>query len=263
MGATRRRLLRGGVAAAVGVAVGVTAAQVPRWLAPDRLPMDGGYAPAGNASGWSPRGGVRTVWHVPTARPWVALTFDDGPEPDWTPRVMDTLDGLRATATFFLVGERLLRNASLFRGRYARHEVGNHTFTHSDLAQRDEAAVRSELGKCHDAIVSVLGIKPAIMRPPWGHLGGTTLTAADEFDYDVVMWSYVMPEKQFQANPPGIVKHAVDAARPGSILLAHDIGDPRRLVTLDNLAGIITGLRAKGLELVTVSQLLSAPSAPS
>jgi peptidoglycan-N-acetylglucosamine deacetylase len=263
MGMTRRGLIRGGLAAVAGVAVGVAATQVPRWLAPSRLPMDGGYAPAGNASSWSPRGGVRTIWHVPTARPWVALTFDDGPEPDWTPRVLDTLDGLSATATFFVVGERLLRNASLIRGRYGRHEVGNHTFTHSDLAQRDEAAVRSELRKCHDAIGSVLDRRPVLMRPPWGHLGGTTLTVADEFDYDVVMWSYVMPEKKFQADPPGIVKQTVDAARPGAILLAHDVGDPVRLVTIDNLTRIIKGLRAKGLELVTVSQLLSAQIAPT
>src|SRR5262245_20830075 len=192
---SRRGWLRGGLATALGVAMGAGATQVPRWLKPDRLPMDGGYAPAGNASSWSPRGGVRTIWHVPTSRPWVAFTFDDGPEPDWTPRVLDTLDSLNATATFFLVGDRLLRNAELIRGRYERHEVGNHTFTHCDLAERDEAAVRDQLRRCHDAIVQVTGHRPVLMRPPWGHLGGTTLTVADEFDYDVVMWSYAMPEK--------------------------------------------------------------------
>jgi peptidoglycan/xylan/chitin deacetylase (PgdA/CDA1 family) len=260
---SRRGLLRGGLAAVAGVAVGATATQVPHWLRPDRLPIDGGYAPAGNASSWSPRGGVRTIWHVPTAKPWVALTFDDGPEPNWTSHVLDTLDGLHATATFFLVGERLLRNASLIRGRYDRHEVGNHTFTHCDLAQRDEAAVRDQLRRCHEAIERVIGRKPTLMRPPWGHLGGTTLTVADEFDYDVVMWSYVMPEPRFESHPPGIVNDIATAARPGSILLAHDVGKPDRLVTIDNLTGIVTALRAKGLELVTVSQLLSAQTAPS
>jgi peptidoglycan/xylan/chitin deacetylase (PgdA/CDA1 family) len=263
MAVTRRGLLRGGLAVGAGVAVGFTATQVPRWFGPDRLPIDGGYAPAGNASSWSPRGGVRTIWHVPTTRPWVALTFDDGPEPNWTPRVLDTLDSLNATATFFLVGERLLRNANLVRGRYDRHEVGNHTFTHADLAQRDEAAVRDQLRRCHDAIVQVVGRRPTLMRPPWGHVGGTTLTVADEFGYDVAMWSYAMAEQLFQANPPGIVQHAANAARPGAILLAHDVGNPGRLVTIDNLAEIIKALRAKGLELVTVSQLLSAQTAPA
>lgn len=260
---TRRGLVRGGLATAAGIAVGVAAAQIPGWFKPDRLPMDGGYAPAGNASSWSQRGGVRTIWHVPTTKPWVALTFDDGPEPDWTPRVLDTLDSLQATATFFVVGERLLRHADLIRGRYDRHEVGNHTFTHCDLAQRDESAVREQLRRCHDAIVQVTGRKPGVMRPPWGHLGGTTLTVADEFDYDVVMWSYVMPEKRFLANRSGIVADVVDGARPGSILLAHDVGKPTRLVTIDNLAAIITAIRAKGLELVTVSQLLTAQGASS
>jgi peptidoglycan/xylan/chitin deacetylase (PgdA/CDA1 family) len=263
MAVSRRGLIRGGLATVAGVALGVTAAEVPRWLRPDRLPIDGGYAPAGNASRWSPRGGVRTIWHVPTTKPWVALTFDDGPEPDWTPRVLDTLDRLQATATFFLVGERLLRNAALIQGRYDRHEVGNHTFTHSDLAQRDEAAVRDQLRRCHDAIVAVLGRRPTLMRPPWGHLAGTTLTVADEFDYDVVMWSYAMPEQRYLTHPAGIVDDVAAVARPGSILLAHDVGNSSRLVTIDSLSGIITALRAKGLELVTVSQLLSAETAHS
>ncbi len=258
MRVTRRGLVAGGLATAAGVALGVTATQIPHWFGPDRLPLDGGYAPAGNASSWSPRGGVRTIWHVPTDKPWVALTFDDGPEPDWTPRVLDTLDSVNATATFFVVGERLLHNASLVHGRYDRHEVANHTFTHADLAERDEAGVRDQLKRCHDAIVQVVGRRPTLMRPPWGHLGGSTLTVADEFDYDVVMWSYAMAEELFQKNPSGIVAHAANAARPGSILLAHDVGNTGRLVTINNLAGIITALRDKGLELVTVSQLLSA-----
>lgn len=258
MNVSRRRLLRGGVVAAAGAAIGVAASKLPDLFAPERLPIDGGYAPAGNPSGWSGRGGLRTIWHVPTTKPWVALTFDDGPEPDWTPRVLDTLDRLKADATFFVVGDRLLRHADLIRGRYDRHEVGNHTFSHRDLAKRDDAAVRDQLSRCHDAIIKVVGRTPTLMRPPWGHLGGTTLTVADEFGYDVVMWSYVMPEKQHKSRPAGIVDDVVKNARPGSILLAHDVGKRSRLVVIDSLEAMITGLRAKGLELVTVSQLLSA-----
>jgi hypothetical protein len=77
------------------------------------------------------------------------------------------------------------------------------------------------------------------------------------------MWSYAMPEKEFEANPAGIVRPTIDAMRPGSILLAHDVGDPRRLVTIDHLAAIVAGVRARGLELVTVSQLLSAQTTHS
>lgn len=252
----RRSLVRGGLALAAGMAVGAGLTRLPAIVRPDRLPLDEGYAPAGNLTG--PGGQLRTVWRVGTDRPWVALTFDDGPEPAWTPRVLDTLDRLRVPATFYLVGERLRRHAGLVRGRYDRHEVGNHTWDHSDLARLDARAVRDQLARCHDTIEREAGRAPVGMRPPWGHVGGTTLTVAAEFGYDVVMWSYVMPERRFEKHPAGIVADVAAGATPGSILLAHDVGRASRLVVIDNLEAIVNAVRAKGLELVTVSQLLSA-----
>ncbi len=260
---SRRALVRGGLAVGFGAAMGAGAASLPALLEPDRLPLDVGYAPAGNTTGPGGRGVVKTVWRVDTDRPWVALTFDDGPEPDWTPRVLDTLDRLRATVTFFLVGERLQRHGGLVRGRYGPHEVGNHTWSHEDLAMRDAAGVREQLGRCHEVIEREVGRPPVVMRPPWGHAGGTTLTVAGELGYDVVMWSYVMPEQQHESRPAGIVDDVAGGAGPGSILLAHDVGRASRLVVIDNLEAIVNALRAKGLELVTVSQLLAAARVPS
>ncbi|WP_212831214.1 polysaccharide deacetylase family protein [Catellatospora sp. TT07R-123] len=258
MGVSRRGLVRGGLAALGGAAATLGVLRGREWFGPDRLPIDGGYAPAGNELGWHERGTVDVLWHVHTEQPLVALTFDDGPEPDWTPRVLDTLDRLDAPATFFVVGERLRRNAALVRDRYARHEVGNHTWAHKDLAQRDDKGVRDQLRRCHDAIADVVGREPTLMRPPWGHLGGTTLTVAEELGYDVVMWSQRMREDVFRADPGGIAADTAAAARPGAIILAHDVGDRDRLVTIDHLAEIITGLRDRGLRLVTVSALRAA-----
>jgi len=219
-----------------------------------RLPVDGGYAPAGNPSQWTLRGQVRTVWHVPASTDAVALTFDDGPMPQWTPRVLDILAELAAPATFFLVGERLRAHRDL--ARYDGHEVANHTWSHADLARLDERAALDEVRRGHDEIASVLGRAPAFLRPPWGHLGRSTLLAADSLDYDIVMWSQRIPE--YRVNPAGIVARVVGAARPGAILLAHDTGPADRMITVANLRGIVKGLRAKSLRLVTVSQLLAA-----
>jgi peptidoglycan-N-acetylglucosamine deacetylase len=191
-------------------------------------------------------------------QPLVALTFDDGPKPDWTPRVLDALDRLDAPATFFVVGENLRRHADLVKGRYARHEVGNHTWQHKDLAQRDEKAVREQLERCHEAIHDVTGQTAKLVRPPWGHLAGTTLTVADAMDYDVVMWSYRMPEDKYRKHPESIVDDVVRCARPGAIMLAHDTGPADRLICIDNLEAIIKGLRSRGLKLVTVSELIAA-----
>jgi peptidoglycan/xylan/chitin deacetylase (PgdA/CDA1 family) len=259
---SRRRLLAGGAIAVGGTALAGTAAA--RLLDPDRLPLDGGYAPAGNALGWTARGGVRCVWHVPTNAPVVALTFDDGPLPDWTPRVLDILDRLAVPATFFLVGERVRRHPELVAaGRYDAHEVGNHTWSHADLGRLDAGEVLSQLRTAHEEIVTRLGRVPRLMRPPWGHLGGSTLIAADLLGYDVVLWSQPMPERQYAGDPDGFVRRVVADARPGSILLAHDVGDPHRLITVDNLAEIVGGLRAKGLRLVTFSELLASAAAPA
>ena len=261
MAVSRRGLLLGSALTAGGAAVGATAHLLPSLFSPDRLPLDGGYAPAGNAEAWTPRGQIRTIWHVPTDQPLVALTFDDGPMPDWTPRVLDVLDKADAPATFFMVGQHLHAHADLVKGRLDRHEIGNHTWEHKDLAKRDETSVRNQLVRCHEAIHDVTGRTATLLRPPWGHLGGSTLTVADTLDYDVVMWSYRMPEDRFRTDPAGIVADVAASVRPGTIMLAHDTGPIDRLVTIDNLAGIIQAIRARGLRLVTVSELIAAGSA--
>jgi len=254
---SRRHLLAGGTVAAGGTAIAATVGQ--RVFGPHRLPLDGGYAPAGNPLGWSDRGSIRCFWHVPTEAPLVALTFDDGPMPEWTPQVLDTLEKLSVSATFFLVGRHLRDHADVVAGgRYDGHEVGNHTWSHADLAQLDADGVLRELQAAHDEIVLRLGRVPRLMRPPWGHLGGSTLVAADQFGYDVAMWCQPMPEKQYAGDPDGFVQRVVADARPGSILLAHDVGAKSRLLMVENLAAIVQGLRAKGLRPVTLSELLAS-----
>ena len=257
MGIARRQLLTGGLLAAGGAATG--AALTRFWpFGPDRLPISGGYAPAGVARVWSPRGEVQVHWHVYTEQPLVALTFDDGPGPRWTPLVLDALDRADAPATFFVVGQRLAGHADLLRGRIDRHEIGNHTWAHRDLAELDEAGVRDQLSRTHEAMRRLLGRTPTLMRPPWGHLGGSTLTVADELGYDVVMWSQQMREELFRADPAAQVTDIVEHARPGTIILAHDVGPGYRLVTLRQLDALIGGLRTHGCRLVTVSELLAA-----
>jgi peptidoglycan/xylan/chitin deacetylase (PgdA/CDA1 family) len=205
---------------------------------------------------WTLRGQIRTVWHVPTKAQAVALTFDDGPLPNWTPRVLDTLAELAAPATFFLVGQNLRANRGL--ARYSGHEVGNHTWSHADLAMLDERTALDEVRRCHDEIVEATGRAPKLLRPPWGHLGGAALLAADALDYDIVLWSQRMPENEYRLDPGAIVDRVVGEARAGAILLAHDVGNPDRLITIDNLKAIVAGLRLKGLRPVTVSELLSS-----
>jgi peptidoglycan/xylan/chitin deacetylase (PgdA/CDA1 family) len=274
VGKDRRELLRRALTFTTGVAAGLSlprvAEEVEAEVGPDRLPLSGGYAPGGVASVGDHglqgdridrRGDTVVRWRVRTDKPLVALTFDDGPGPEWTPMVLDALDRHQAKATFFVVGERLNRHEELIRHRIARHELGNHTWAHRDLARLDEAQVRDQILRTHMAIKRVTGGKSTkVMRPPWGHLGGSALVLAEEFGYDVVMWSHQMREERFAADPPAQARDIVDNVEPGSIVLAHDVGDRRRLVALSQLDAIIIGLRKRGLEPVTVSELIAAAS---
>ncbi|MEH1013885.1 polysaccharide deacetylase family protein [Micromonospora sp. CPCC 206060] len=255
----RRVLLRRAALLAAGAAAGaVTFAEATRY-ADRRLPL--GDGPAGSTTGVGDQppgdGGLRVVWTVRTDRRQVALTFDDGPAPQWTPMVLDILDRHRVPATFFLVGERVRASAGLIRGRLDQHEVANHSWAHRDLARMDADEAYHDLRRAHTAIAEATGREPRMLRPPWGHLGGGTLHAAARMRYDLVLWSLQMRETVYPGDPAGHARHIVAGVRPGTILLAHDTGTATRLVALRGLPDIIDGLRDRGFEFVTVSALLA------
>lgn len=259
----RRTVLRGGALLAGGTAVGAVGMSETTYLADRRLPLAGGPASAtvGNRRQQVGGGALEVVWQVPTEGRAVALTFDDGPLPQWTPMVLDTLDEHDVPATFFLVGQRVRRHAGLIRDRLGRHEVGNHSWRHRDLARMDAAEVYDDLRRSHDAITDVTGRPPRVARPPYGHLGGAVLHAAVRLDYRLVLWSLQMVEGEFPNDPAGHARRIVADVVPGTILLAHDVGAERRQVALRGLPAMIDGLRDRGYTFVTVSQLLRRATA--
>jgi peptidoglycan/xylan/chitin deacetylase (PgdA/CDA1 family) len=251
----RRALLRGTVLTVAGIGGGVLgASELPR-----RPPLSGGYASAADTQSAIAGSAVTIRYYVRTERPTVALTFDDGPAPNWTPRFLDVLAEAGVPATFFMVGQNVRDHAGLVRDRLDGHEVGNHSWAHRDLATMDLAAIRADLRRTHDMIHSELGRTPTLMRPPYGHLGGSTVLAADSLGYDVVLWDRQMHERRFAGDPAGQAADIVDSVHPGSIVLAHDVGDKRRLIALDALSGIIAGLKERGYGFATVSELIGTP----
>jgi peptidoglycan/xylan/chitin deacetylase (PgdA/CDA1 family) len=253
----RRSFLRGALIAAGGAAVGAGAVAAPRLFPPKHLPFSGGYAAAADQPDWEAHGQLRTIWYVQTDEPVVAFTFDDGPGPQWTSMVLDTLDAYQVPATFFMVGEHLTRYADLVKGRLDRHDVGNHSWSHPDLAMLDAAQVGEQLGRTHDAIRKYTGRQAHLLRPPYGHVGGSTLLAADRSGYDIVLWTRQMHESAYVHNEAGQVAEIVNGVRPGQIVLAHDVGTADRLVALRHLGEMFTGLRQRGMRFVTVSELLA------
>jgi peptidoglycan/xylan/chitin deacetylase (PgdA/CDA1 family) len=257
--ATRRTVLRRAGLFAAGAGVGAAGFAELADVTDRHLPIRGGAAGAtvSTRRRHPGDGQLLVTWAVPTERKLVALTFDDGPRPEWTTMVLDTLHRYGVPATFFAVGRRVRKYAHVLRGRMERHELGNHTWNHRDLARVDADEAHDDLRRAHDAIEDVTGQEPALLRPPYGHLGGSTVLAAAKLGYRVVLWSQQMVESEYPADPVGHARHIVASAEPGGILLAHDIGAADRLVALRGLPEMIEGLRGRGFDFVTVSGLLN------
>ncbi|GAA4600790.1 peptidoglycan/xylan/chitin deacetylase (PgdA/CDA1 family) [Actinoplanes octamycinicus] len=254
----RRAFLRTAAAGVAGAAVGAAGMKtIPHLCGWDRPPVAGGYAAAADVLDAVHHPGVAVRYYVETTEPVVAFTFDDGPAPHWTPQVLDVLDQADVPATFFMVGRNLARNADLVRGRMDRHEIGNHSWAHDDLATLDLAGVTESLRRTEDEIHKQFNRPVTLLRPPFGHIGGSTMLAADSMGYDVVLWSKAMRELMFKGDPEGQARDIIDSVRPGSILLAHDEGDERRLVTIRGLATMFEGLRRRGFRMVTVSEMIA------
>ncbi|MDQ2758696.1 MAG: polysaccharide deacetylase family protein [Actinomycetota bacterium] len=194
----------------------------------------------------------------------LALTFDDGPDPAWTPRVLAALARHEVVATFFVRGDHLSAHPQVHADSLAAgHELADHSWDHPDLGRLTLAEVSNQLRRTDAAIEHLTGRRPTLMRPPYGHLTGSTVLAAAESGLTTVLWSTQVHEDRFTSHPDGLVGAIRAEVAPGDILLAHDSGSADRVITVDHLDAVLAGLRDDGYELVTVSQLLTASAGSS
>lgn len=247
-----------------GVLVGSTEKVEGNTRVSSRLPFYGGFASGIQPDLHGPRRELENVvWGVPTTQKVVALTFDDGPRPNWTPQVLATLAAKDVSATFFLRGDNVSRFGSIHADDGGRHEYGNHTWNHPDLARLDVAACTDQLSRCTAAIRAAYGTSPSLLRPPYGHLGGAALLAADQAGLTTVLWSAQFREASFVDNPEGIVGDVLSLINPGAIVLGHDTGSTTRLIAIDHLGEVIDRLRDEGYRFSTVSAMLAASGGTS
>ncbi len=188
----------------------------------------------------------------------VALTFDDGPDPAWTPRVLDLLAERGVRASFFLVGERAARSAETVRRiAAAGHEVGNHGWSHRSLWLCGPRRTATDISRAHEVLGDLAGRAPRHFRPPWGMVNAAMFGALRRCGERCVFWS-IQPEGLRPAPADRQVSHVLGRAHPGAIVDLHDAeGTPRapeRLLAA--LPLMIDGLRDAGYELVTVAGLL-------
>jgi peptidoglycan/xylan/chitin deacetylase (PgdA/CDA1 family) len=202
------------------------------------------------------------VARVQTTKRWVALTFDDGPHPMWTPLVQERLAQAHIPATFFLIGHDVAQRPDLMRDELARgEEVGDHTFRHSMLTRLRPGKARAEIRAGLAAIVDNGGPRPVLFRPPYGKTSEAIDAMARAEGMRTILWDLSL--EHFVLHEPvakGVAK-LVDEVRPGSIILAHDGGKSNRSRTLEALPLLIAQLKARGYRFVTVSQLLAEGTA--
>lgn len=194
----------------------------------------------------------------------IALTFDDGPNPPHTQRILDLLGAAGARATFFDEGEAAAAHPDVVREELARGmAVGSHSWSHSrDLPSMSHADFAADLRRAEDALAPLLGQRPALYRAPYGHTSDTMLEELRRDGYVSVGWD-VDSADWSDAEADRVVTNVLEGAHPGAIVLMHDGGlgggNPDRSTTLAALPRILDGLRQRGYELVTVPELTGAP----
>ena len=199
-----------------------------------------------------------TVTHGSRDLPRVALTFDDGPDPERTPALLDALGELGAPATFFLLGRQVDAHPEV-AARIARegHEIGNHTYSHRYLPLARSRSVAAELAATDAAIARATGAVPSLARPPYGGRSPRNVRAFARQDKRLVLWD--VNSFDWKGAPPDeVVERVLSRVRSGSIILMHEARD-EGAATVAAVRMLVPALRARGLQLVTVSQALADP----
>jgi chitin deacetylase len=198
------------------------------------------------------------VTAVATADSLVALTFDDGPAAPHTDSILELLREAGVRATFFVVGAALERHPSIGRRMVEQgHELGNHSYSHQRMVLRSPRMIRHEV-EATDSLIRTAGFRGRIhFRPPYGkRLLGLPWYLA-RTNRTTVLWT--LEPDTWHRSADLMVEHVLDNVRPGSIILLHvDVGS--RVEERRALPRIIEGLRAKGYEFATVSQLMARAS---
>jgi peptidoglycan/xylan/chitin deacetylase (PgdA/CDA1 family) len=215
----------------------------------------------------------RTICRAPDGGRRIALTFDDGPNPRYTEKLMHVLDRHGARATFFLIGRWAEREPGLAREvQAAGHALGNHTWSHPTLALRSMAGVQEELRRCREA-VEAAGVElstvdgAALMRPPWGRRRPGTLRAIRAAGYVPVLWSVTGWDWR-RGETADSISSRCEKARDGDLILLHDgthtepAGD--RAASVGAADELLRRYSAEGYSFVTVPELVDQgrPASP-
>lgn len=202
----------------------------------------------------------RVCWRAPIAEKKIALTFDDGPQPQYTPQLLDLLHRFGVPATFFMIGKHVAAHRDLAREIAARgHELGNHTFSHQMMFRLSNEEMRDEILRTDELLRSLDGARPRFLRPPMGLFSRRVLDVVEQAGYRTVVGN-VYPRDPHLPGKEKILTRVLKRTITGSIIILHDGGNGRhvdRSQTVWAVERLIPQLQARGFAFATLSELLN------
>ncbi len=192
------------------------------------------------------------VWDVNVTEKIAYLTFDDGPTPGVTDKVLNILDQFNAKATFFLIGKNAEQNPDYLPAyTQAGHAIGNHSYSHMNGWLNDTKSYLSDIEKAAKLIESNL------MRPPYGRIKRAQLKELKDM-YSIVMWDILSGDFDLNVSPDACFQNVVDSVAPGSIIVFHDSIKASKTL-LESLPRILSSLSSEGYRFEALRQELNPP----
>jgi peptidoglycan-N-acetylglucosamine deacetylase len=191
--------------------------------------------------------------------PYIAITFDDGPQDVQTPRLLKMLKDRGIKATFFCVGQCVAQSPEIARQIVEEgHEIANHSWNHPLLTKMSEAAVKDQIDRTHNVIKQTTGVTPTLLRPPYGGFTVRQRAWANAvWNYKTILWD--VDSLDWKHRSPAKTESIILAeTKKGSIILCHDI----HKATVDAMPATLDALLAKGFKFVTVTELLQMHHEP-
>lgn len=192
----------------------------------------------------------------PSGRKWVALTYDDGPHPEWTPKMIELLRSKNVKATFYLLGQEIKRFPDIAREIHENgFELGNHTMNHPNFNQSkwNSENITEQLQDTNDLIAEYAGVNKVLtMRPPYGNTPKKLEAVCKDLGLAIIAWDVDTNDWESGVTADDMVENIMKNLKDGSIILMHD----KHKKTYDTTEAVIDKIRAEGYEFVTVSELL-------
>jgi len=204
------------------------------------------------------------VYRVDTPAKMVALTFDDGPSPKWTPQILEELKKQQVKATFFLLGKHVQAYPQVARMIVVQGcEVGNHTFSHQIIMNLSPEIIQKEIKSTEKAIQDATGVTPVLFRPPKGWVTDKDKKIINRLGYETILWT-LNSKDWVTFDDKYIVSFILKRIQPGDIILFHDSGGVfgseggNREETVKSVRMLVEKLKAQGYAVTTVSELLAS-----